>query len=294
MSTVATRDFPANPVVRAEAKDRRRRTTKDKVSESSNRSVAAASEAPKEERMRRAPAKRVKKEPTEGQPATGSGSASRLVQPSPTGSAPPPPARPVDRDFNEGVAKAPMRLTSNSGALYRGPADLRSFGPRPGGPIGPGGLHSGLGHWPKTMHNDCEPPMSSRAPPLISGTKRSFSPGPDSRSLDMRHSRVGSIGSMPGHGNSALTSLAYPFPSATNVAFTRGPSDWGAELPSHLWLAGADGEGLSDMQARLRTPGNPPSLTVSEFEVEQPHHVKSGAPSHEDEPAFNTDISGAA
>ncbi|KAH9925989.1 uncharacterized protein B0H18DRAFT_1119154 [Fomitopsis serialis] len=116
MSTVATRDFPANPVVppilfsigyrhaseilrilqqpmpgTPELKDRRRRNgTKDKDSQSSNGSP------------REGGTKELKGSPYPS--STGSGSASRSVPPSPTGSAPPPPARLLDKD--DGVAEA--------------------------------------------------------------------------------------------------------------------------------------------------------------------------------------------
>ncbi|KAH9921315.1 uncharacterized protein B0H18DRAFT_936074 [Fomitopsis serialis] len=239
-----------------EPKDRRRRNTKDKDSESSNGSVAAASEAPKKERKRRAPAKRVKEEPTrqetpgygadynrqlKGSPhpsSTGSGSASRSVQPSPTGSAPPPPPRVVDEDYDEpGVAELLMGLAaSGSSAPNRPPADSRNFGP-PGGPIGPGGSRPGPGHSPTMMYHDRRPSMSSRASPPTSGTKRPLSPGPDDRNIDMKRSRVGSISSAPGNGNGRRVSpqsgsggRPSPVPSRLSpIPFRRQPTSHSPE-----------------------------------------------------------------
>ncbi|TFY51136.1 hypothetical protein EVJ58_g10721 [Rhodofomes roseus] len=201
-----------------EPKDRRRRNTKEKDSESSNGSVASAGDASKKERKRRAPAKRVKEEPSrqqtpsyggpgeytnrqiKGSPhpsSTGSGSASRSVQPSPTGSAPPPPSRVVDEDYDEGVAEALMGLAaSGSNAPYRGGPDPRSFGLT----SGPGVPRSGPGLSPTMLHHDRRPSMSSRASPPTTGQKRPLSPGPDDRDVEMKRSRVGSISSA-GNGN---------------------------------------------------------------------------------------------
>ena len=195
-----------------EPKDRRRRNTKDKDSESSNGSVTAGGDAPKKERKRRAPAKRVKEEPSrqetpgyggdynrqlKGSPhpsSTGSGSAGRSVQPSPTGSAPHPPSRIVDEDYDEGVAEVLVNLAQSSNAPYHSPADPRSFGP----PSGPGGRPPPT-HSPTIMHRDRRPSMSSRASPPT-GTKRPLSPGPDDRDAELKRTRVSSISS-GGNGN---------------------------------------------------------------------------------------------
>ncbi|KAH9925091.1 uncharacterized protein B0H18DRAFT_1104765 [Fomitopsis serialis] len=215
-----------------------------------------ASEAPKTERKRYAPAKCVKEEPSKQETSryydtdynrqlkdsphprsTGSGRASRLVQLPPTGSVRP---LPVDQNYDEGVAEALMGLPSGLSTLYCGPVDRAASVLL---------LTDWTRQFTSSVPHNRQPSTSSRASPPTPGTKCPLSTGPDDRSTDMKHSRVGSISSTPGHGNvSALTSLAYPFPSPTNASLSRGLSDWGAEVPSYLWLAGADGEGLSDVQ----------------------------------------------
>ncbi|EPS98080.1 hypothetical protein FOMPIDRAFT_79914 [Fomitopsis schrenkii] len=295
----------------SEPKDRRRRNTKDKDSESSNGSVTAAGDAPKKERKRRAPTKRVKEEPSrqetpgyggdynrqmKGSPhpsSTGSGSAGRSVQPSPTGSAPPPPSRVVDEDYDEGVAEALMGLSQSSNAPYRGPADPRSFGP----PSGPGTRPPPI-HSPTMLHHDRRQSMSSRASPPSSGTKRALSPGPDDRDTDLKRTRVGSISSSGnGNGNRRVSPHSGSGGRPSPIPFRQQPTSHSPEarqpeprsfppspapalptmLPPHPRPIGMS---LPPMNPGHASPGSSGPLS-GPMEEERMHHARSASPARQ-------------
>ncbi|KAF9808700.1 hypothetical protein IEO21_07787 [Rhodonia placenta] len=224
-----TSESPRMPLQGAagEPKERRRRNTKDKDSESGG--SVPASEPPKKERRRRATAKRVKEEParqeTPGYSAqsfrgsksspdpssTGSGSAGRSTQPSPTNSVHMPPARTVDEDYDEGVADALINLASSR------PAEPRNF-------VVPVGSRGPPQQSPQFIHR--RPSMSSRPSPPVAGTKRPLSPGPGVEDNEYKRSRVGSI-TQPRVSPQSSGSAGRPTPTPTRhspVPFHQQPT----------------------------------------------------------------------
>lgn len=151
-----------------------------------------------------------------GSNGSGSGSANRSAQPSPTNSIHLPPSREVDEDYDEGVADALLHMSKTPTYRNSGPSDPRSFGP----PLvnGPGLSHSppsggrlptqssphSMSKHPAMMHQPGRP-----SPPL---NKRPLSPGPDDMQTESKRSRVGSM------------SRHVPSPTAANATSSTRPS----------------------------------------------------------------------
>ncbi|KAG5646897.1 hypothetical protein DXG03_001973 [Asterophora parasitica] len=215
----------------SDAKERRRRATKDKEVEQPPMPVPAAlplqQELPKKERKKRASKRKDDRTGSEtpktfgpgerggppsanmgtyklpgpylrgpGSPevsSNGSGSSSRSVQPSPTTSASArPPSRVVDEDYDEGVADALMGLAS-----YRAPGVQSSAEPSHSPTISSGSRHSHNSDpspRPAPSHrNSVSSTRSHVSPPIPSATlKRPLSPGPDELS-DNKRSRIDSM-----------------------------------------------------------------------------------------------------
>jgi hypothetical protein len=193
----------------AEYKDRRRRGTREKEMEVA---TSPGEDAPKRDRKRRPNNKQNKErgrtetpKPYGGPPnqnppfkvnypkrdesagpssSAGSGSQSRSAQPSPTSTVPTAPTRPIDEDYDEGVAETLIGLAS-----YRAPEQAPTFsnGPasstiRPVSPSPSMRSNSHRGSISSTRSRASPPPSS------VGTAKRPLSPGPDD--IDPKRTKV--------------------------------------------------------------------------------------------------------
>ncbi|KAH9891250.1 hypothetical protein C8Q73DRAFT_651587 [Cubamyces lactineus] len=279
-------------------KDRRRRQNRDKDTES-NSSVTGPEPAKKERKRRQAPAKRVKEEAPRGEgpydsngsaqsafkldyrgskgspePSSGSGSANRSVQPSPTNSTHLPPTRALDEDYDEGVADALIGLAS-----YR-PSDPRGFA----APSGPGGNRM-VAASPQQQHPMARrPSISSRTSP--STNKRPLSPGPDDH-VDAKRSRVGSMSqrvSPPSNGrptptpSTRLSPIPFRQQPTSHSPDMRQPAENARSYPSSPQLPTMLPPHPRPIGAGLAGHGAPPSMGLPPMSTRSP-------PSHSTSPA---------
>ncbi|THG93797.1 hypothetical protein EW026_g7537 [Hermanssonia centrifuga] len=217
---------------------------------------------------------------------SGSGSAGRSVQPSPTNSVHLPPARVVDEDYDEGVAEALINMAYRGGPAVD-PADPRNYGaPGSAGPVrSPPGGRTGPQSGPHAMspHSMSKHPgMLTRSPPTMG--KRRLSPGPED-SGDVKRSRVGSMSrrvTSPTAGNSSRRPSPVPFrqqPTShspeirpgMDAAHSYPPSPaLPTQLPPHPRPIGTIGAGLAGHAASGPGMSLPPLNTRSPTNATSP------------------------
>ena len=200
---------PIDPAT--EYKDRRRRGTREKEMEVV---TSPGEDAPKRDRKRRTNVKQKNERgrtetpkpygvpPNQNPPfkvnypkrdesagpssSAGSGSQSRSAQPSPTSTVPTAPTRPIDEDYDEGVAETLIGLASYRGAPEQAPTFANgpvSSTVRPISPSPSMRSNSHRGSISSTRSRASPPPSS-----VGTSTKRPLSPGPDD--IDAKRTKV--------------------------------------------------------------------------------------------------------
>jgi glucose repression mediator protein len=231
---------PIDPT--ADYKDRRRRGTRDKEMEVA---TSPGDDAPKRDRKRRSNVKQrnergrtetpkpyggppnqnppfkvnyLKRDESAGPSSSaGSGSQSRSAQPSPTSTVPTAPPRPIDEDYDEGVAETLIGLAS-----YRAPEQTPAFANGPATsnirPISPSPSMRSKSHRGSisSTRSRASPPPSS----VGTTAKRPLSPVPDD--IDPKRTKV----DIPTHrGSPPATASSRPSP----VPFRTQPSSHSPE-----------------------------------------------------------------
>jgi glucose repression mediator protein len=232
-----------------DGKDRRRKQTKEKDSDTQSVSGSIPGDLPKKERKKR------QRRPKEEQPAilsasfkvasfsakeaqdtsSSSGSGSRSLQPSPTTATPRPPSRVVDEDYDEGVADALVVLSQSHSAPVHSPT------------LSNGSRHTVTSPRPVISHRGSVSTSGSRpSPPGGASLKRPLSPGIDE--LDNKRTRMDPIKRGP------------PSPTGRH---TPVPPSRHSPVPLRMQPASRSPESRHHTDAGHPYPPSPPPISVS-------------------------------
>lgn len=247
-SSIRVSESP-NSTPAPDGKDRRRKQTKEKDSDTQSASGSIPGDLPKKERKKR------QRRPKEEQPAnlsasfkvgsfsakevqdtsSSNGSSSRSLQPSPTTATPRPPSRVVDEDYDEGVADALVVLSQSHSAPMHSPT------------LSNGSRHTVTSPRPVISHRGSISTSGSRpSPPGGTSLKRPLSPGVDES--DIKRTRVDPIK----RGAPSPTGRHTPIPSSrpSPIPFRTQPASHSPESRQHA-------------EAGHPYPPSPPPISVS-------------------------------
>jgi len=263
-----------------DGKDRRRKQTKERDSDTQSVSGSIPGDVPKKERKKRQ--RRTKEDQhtnlpgsfkvgsfsaKEGQDTSSSnGSGSRSLQPSPITATPRPPSRVVDEDYDEGVADALVVLSQSHTAPMHSPT------------LSNGSRHTVTSPRPGVSHRGSVSTSGSRpSPPGGTSLKRPLSPGVDE--LDNKRTRVDPMKRGPpsptGRHTPVPSSRPSPIPfrtqpashspesrqhAETGHAYTTSPPPMPVSLPPHPRPIGAGHSSHTTSSAPIALP---PIATLS-------------------------------
>ncbi|KAI9566990.1 TPR-like protein [Boletus coccyginus] len=232
-----------------DGKDRRKRQTKEKDSDTQSAAGSIPGDVPKKERKKRQ--RRPKEEQSTNLSASfkvgsfsakeahdtssSNGSSSRSLQPSPTTATPRPPSRVVDEDYDEGVADALVGLSQSRIAPMHSPT------------LSNGSRHTATSPRPVMSHRGSFSTSGSRpSPPGVASLKRPLSPGVDE--LDNKRTRVDPMKRVPQSPTGRHTPVPPSRPSPT---------------PFRTQATSRSPESRQHADAGHPYPPSPPSIPVS-------------------------------